>query len=117
MQQLMILITGSKLEMYTHSMMRNIPELYEQFPKNLLEINPKTAMELGIEDGDVVGVESQRGRIKCSAYITDRIDPRVVHLYHGFKECNCNILTDHKACDPITGSTGLKSSLCKVEKD
>jgi len=39
-----------------------------------------------------------------------------VHLYHGFKESNCNVLTDHKAFDPITGSTGLKSLLCKVEK-
>lgn len=48
--------------------------------------------------------------------VTDRIDPRVVHLYHGFKESNCNVLTDHRASDPITGSTGLKSPLCKVEK-
>jgi anaerobic selenocysteine-containing dehydrogenase len=112
----LILMTGSKLETYTHSMMRNIPELYEQFPKNLLEINPKTAMELGIEEGNVVGVESPRGRIECSAYVTDRIDPRVVSLYHGFAESNCNALTDNNAVDPITGSTGLKSLLCKVEK-
>nr|QNO56038.1 formate dehydrogenase subunit alpha [Methanosarcinales archaeon ANME-1 ERB7] len=112
----LILMTGSKLETYTHSMMRNIPELYEQFPKNLLEINPKAAMELGIEEGNVVGVESPRGRIECSAYVTDRIDPRVVSLYHGFAESNCNALTDNNAVDPITGSTGLKSLLCKVEK-
>jgi anaerobic selenocysteine-containing dehydrogenase len=112
----LILTTGVKLEMYTHSMMRNIPELYEQFPKNLLEINPKTAMGLGIADGNVVGVESPRGRIECPAYITDRIDPRVVSLYHGFAASNCNILTDNEALDPVTGSTGLKSLLCKVEK-
>jgi len=113
----LILITGSKLEMYTHSMMRNIPELYEQFPENLLEINPETAAKLGIVDSDIVSVESPRGRIECMAKVTDRIDPRVVHLYHGFKESNCNVLTDHKVCDPITGSTGLKSLLCKVIKD
>ena len=111
----LILMTGSKLEMYSHSMMRNIPELYEQFPKNLLEINPERAAKLEIEDGDVVSVESPRGRIECSAYVTDRIDPRVVSLYHGFAKSNCNVLTDHKICDPITGSTGLKSLLCKVE--
>ena len=113
----LILITGVKLEMYTHSMMRNIPKLRELFPENLLEINPETAVKLEIEDGDVVSVESPRGRIECSAYITDRIDPRVVCLYHGFAESNCNVLTDNKVCDPITGSTGLKSLLCKVEKD
>ena len=48
--------------------------------------------------------------------MTDRIDPRVVCLYHRFAECNCNVLTDNGAIDPIAGSTGLKSSLCKVEK-
>jgi hypothetical protein len=48
--------------------------------------------------------------------VTDRIDPRVVCLHHGFADCNCNVLTDKGAIDPITGSTGLKSSLCKVGK-
>ncbi len=112
----LVLVTGVKLEMYTHSMMRNIPGLYERFPENLLEINPETVAGLGIGDGDVAGVESPRGRVECKAYVTDQIDPRVVCLYHGFAECNCNVLTDNGAIDPITGSTGLKSLLCRVEK-
>lgn len=112
----LILIAGSKLEMYTHSMMRNIPELRSKFPKNLLEIHPETAAKQGIETGDMTRVASPRGSITCTAEVTRRIDPRVVHLYHGFKESNCNELTDHKSYDAITGSTGLKSLLCKVEK-
>jgi anaerobic selenocysteine-containing dehydrogenase len=112
----LILIAGTKLEMYTHSEMRNIPGLRKLFPKNLLEVNSETAAQLGITDGDFVKISSLRGSITCASYITDRVDPRVVHLYHGFKESNCNVLTDHKAFDPITGSTGLKSLLCKVEK-
>lgn len=111
-----ILIAGSKLKMYTHSMMRNMPDLKKLKPKNLLEINPQAAAKLGIHDGDFVKVESLRGSIQSLAKVTDTIDPRVVHLYHGFEESNCNILTDHKAFDPITGSTGLKSSLCKITK-
>jgi anaerobic selenocysteine-containing dehydrogenase len=97
-------------------MMRTVTGLREVFPDNLLEINPETAAQLDIKDGSFVRVTSPRGAIKCAAYLTDRIDPRVVHLYHGFKEGNCNVLTDHKACDPITGSTRLKSLLRKVEK-
>ena len=112
----LILIAGSKLEAYTHSMMRNIPGLRNRCPENLLEIHPDTAARLRIHSGDLVRIESPRGSIRCPALITDRIDPRVVHLYHGFKEANCNVLTDHKACDPITGSTGLKSLLCRIEK-
>jgi anaerobic selenocysteine-containing dehydrogenase len=112
----LILIAGSKLEPYTHSMMRNIPALRKHCPHNLLEIHPTAAEQYGIKKGDTVRVASPRGSITCPTLITDGIDPRVVHLYHGFKESNCNVLTDHKVFDPITGSTGLKSLLCKIEK-
>jgi anaerobic selenocysteine-containing dehydrogenase len=111
-----ILIAGTKLEPYTHSMMRNIPGLRQHVPENLVEINPEAAVRLGIGDGDLVKVSSLRGYIRCKARVTDIIDRRVVHMYHGFKESNCNILTDHKAFDPITGSVGMKSLLCKVTK-
>jgi anaerobic selenocysteine-containing dehydrogenase len=85
-----ILIAGSKLEPYTHSMMRNIPELSKYAPENLLEINPETASKLKINDGDFVRVSSPRGHIQSKARVTGDINPRVVHLYHGFKESNCN---------------------------
>lgn len=111
-----ILIAGSKLEPYTHAMMRNIPELHQHAPENLLEINPQTAEHLNIVDGDQVKVSSLRGKIQTKVCITNRIDPRVVHLFFGFEESNCNLLTDHHAFDPVTGSTGLKSLLCNVEK-
>ena len=113
----LILIAGTKLAQYTHSMMRNIPGLKQQFPENLLEIHPSTAARIGIQNNDRVRVESLRGSIQCAAHVTEIVDPRVVHLYHGFSQCNCNILTDHRAFDPITGSTGLKSSLCRVKKE
>lgn len=112
----LILIAGTKLEMYTHSEMRNIPGLRRRFPENLLEINPETAAKKNIAEGDFARISSPRGSITCKAYVTNRIDPRVVHLCHGFKESNCNVLTDHKAFDTITGSTGLKSLLCRLEK-
>jgi anaerobic selenocysteine-containing dehydrogenase len=112
----LILIAGTKLEMYTHSEMRNISGLRKLFPENLLEINPETAARMDITEGDMARISSPRGSITCKAHLTDRIDSRVVHLCHGFKESNCNVLTDHKAFDPLTGSTGLKSLLCKVEK-
>ena len=111
-----ILIAGTKLEMYTHSEMRNIPGLRKLFPKNLLEINPEAAVAIGVAEGEAVRISSPRGGVECQAHITRRVDPRVVHLYHGFADCNCNVLTDHRVFDPITGSTGLKSLLCRVEK-
>jgi anaerobic selenocysteine-containing dehydrogenase len=112
----LILIAGTKLEAYTHSMMRNIAGLRKHAPENLLEIHPETARKLEINEGEVVKVSSPRGSIQCKASVTKSIDSRVVHLSYGFKESNCNILTDNKAFDSITGSVGMKSLLCKVEK-
>jgi len=111
----LILSTGQKLEMYTHSMMRNIPKLRELFPHNVLEIHPDTAKNLGVGDGTEVRIKTPRGSIRCHARTTDSLDTRVVRIYHGFEGSNCNILTDNNTFDPITGSTGLKSLLCKVE--
>jgi anaerobic selenocysteine-containing dehydrogenase len=111
-----ILIAGTKLEAYTHSMMHNIPALRRHAPESLAEIHPETASRLKINDGELVRVSSPRGSIRCKAHVTDSIDPRVVHLCHGYEESNCNFLTDHKAFDPITGSVGMKSSLCRVAK-
>jgi len=111
-----VLIAGTKLAAYTHSMMRNIPGLCKYAPENRAELHPEAASKLSIDDGDMVRISSPRGSIPCKAKVTQSIDPRVVHLYHGFKESNCNVLTDHKAFDPITGSVGMKSLLCNIVK-
>ena len=88
----------------------------QHHPDNFLEIHPQAAEGLGIKQGDWVKVSSPRGSIRTKAEVTLRIDPRVVHVFHGFNESNCKILTDHKSFDPLTGSTGLKSLMCRVEK-
>lgn len=110
----LVLIAGSKLKPYTHSMMRNIPSLRELAPENALEIHPDDAAERGVADGGCVSVASGRGEIRCKARVTPDILPGVVHLQFGYEESNANILTDSAAFDPVTGSTGLKSALCDV---
>jgi len=97
-------------------MMHNIPALHQCAPENLVEIHPDAASQLGINDSEIVKISSPRGSIQCKVCLFTGIDPRVVHLYHGFDESNCNFLTDNKAFDPVTGSVGMKSLLCKVEK-
>ncbi|MBL7178459.1 MAG: molybdopterin-dependent oxidoreductase [Desulfobacteraceae bacterium] len=63
----LILIAGTKLAAYTHSMMRNIPGLRKHAPENLVEIHPDTASKLEILDGEFVKVSSPRGNIQCKA--------------------------------------------------
>jgi formate dehydrogenase (coenzyme F420) alpha subunit len=111
-----VLVAGSKLMPYTHTMMRNIPSLRKEAPCARVEMHPDTAVKLGIKDEDRVKVSSPRGTIVAAAQVTDRIDPRVVHVSYGFEESNANVLTDNSICDPVTGSTGLKSCLCRIER-
>jgi len=61
-------------------------------------------------------VESPRGSVKINASVLEGIEPRVVHMHHGFPNENCNILIDSEACDPIIGASPLKGALCRVTK-
>jgi anaerobic selenocysteine-containing dehydrogenase len=48
-----------------------------------VEINPATAMKLGIGDGDVVDVESTRGSVRMAAVLTPGIAPDMVAIPAG----------------------------------
>ncbi|MFH1002771.1 MAG: molybdopterin-dependent oxidoreductase, partial [Chloroflexota bacterium] len=113
-----ILITGPRTRYYTHSAYRSIPALRRQVPEPLLTINARAAGELGIADGDMVAVESPRGRIELRASVVGEgeIDPRVVSIQHGWDEANANRLTDDKARDPVSGYPAFRTGLCRVNK-
>ena len=46
-------------------------------------LNPKTASERGIKDGDIVRVYNERGSILCGARVWERIMPGVSYVDHG----------------------------------
>jgi anaerobic selenocysteine-containing dehydrogenase len=45
-----------------------------------VEVNPKTAVALGLEQGDLVQVESQHGTLQAPAFVTPGIAPDVVAM-------------------------------------
>jgi anaerobic selenocysteine-containing dehydrogenase len=112
----LILTTGVRVNVFTHSQHRDIPKLRKEVPEPLVEVNAQTAEGLGITDGDVVRVESPRGSIELKVKVTEDIDPRVVNLQHGWAEANANILTDDEKRDPVSGYPGFRSLLCRVIK-
>jgi anaerobic selenocysteine-containing dehydrogenase len=57
-----------------------------------------------------------RDSVVTIAEDTDRIVPGVAHVTNGFENANAKALTDTKACDPTTGTTGPNSCLCRIEK-
>ncbi len=55
------------------SLTRNMPWLNEMMPEMFVEVNEDLAEEEGIENGDMVEVESIRGKIQAKACVTKRI--------------------------------------------
>ncbi len=126
----LILITGARMPQFFHSEHRQITSLRKRHPDPLTELHPETAQALGIEDGDWIWIETRRGRIRQRAKVTSGIDPRVVHVEHGwwFPEeegpehgawrSNANLLTDNgPPYDPAMGTYQLRALLCKVIKE
>jgi anaerobic selenocysteine-containing dehydrogenase len=80
----------------------------------------------GILDGNWMWVETPRGRMQQKAKLTIAIDPRVIHVEHGwwFPEeppdhgiwkSNANLLIDDQPpCDPAMGTYQLPGLLCRV---
>ncbi len=125
-----LIFTSDHPSVFQHSADRHISALRGVEPEPVVEIHPKTAAKLGIEDGEWVYIETGRGKIKQKAFLTPGIDPRVVSIsyawwfpekgiseLYGWQESNINILTDDKPpYNPQIGSTNLRGILCKVYK-
>ena len=87
-----------------------------------MEIHPLTAEKLGISDGEMVFVESPRGKIKVKAKLTQGVHLDTVYVPHGWGEPYAsgdpdNDITPSFPCEPITGSTGNRAFLCRIIKD
>jgi anaerobic selenocysteine-containing dehydrogenase len=96
---------------------RNIGGLKEKCPEPFAEMNPKTAHQFGIGDGDWIIVESNRGQIGVKALVTEDMRMGVVSIPHGWpREANVNLLTDVHRREPIMGYPQMKSQLCSIRK-
>ncbi len=108
---------------------RNGPALLEAEPQQYVEMSPQLAKEKGINNGDVVIVESLRGKVEAVAMVTVRIKPfkvagKTVHLVgmpfcFGWTKPKCgdavNRLTSSVG-DPNTTIPEYKASLVNIRK-
>jgi anaerobic selenocysteine-containing dehydrogenase len=98
-------------------MLHNVKSLQRWSPFPKAEIGPKTAAEYGIEHGDDVIVETDRGWAKMKAHVDERIVEGTVLVPHGWgREANCNRLTDCQCREPIMGYPQWKGLLCSIRK-
>jgi len=113
----LILTTGARNLYFTHTQHRNIKDLREKNPEPCAEINRQTAAKYGIQNGDSIVVESNRGQIQMKALLTGDMSEGVVSIPHGWpREANVNLLTDVHLREPIMGYPQMKSQLCSIRK-
>ncbi|RNL11446.1 molybdopterin dinucleotide-binding protein [Parvibacter caecicola] len=123
-----IFTSGRRNPLFFHSEGRQVPMLREQSPVPCFQINPETAKELGIEQGDWCWIESPKGKIREVADLFYGIKPGTIEAdhgwwypelpapTHGFDLSNANVMVDEYVQDPIIGSTNLRAYLVKVYK-
>ena len=127
---LILITTGRFLPMY-HSEHRQVETLRKMHPDALVQINPETANELGIKNGEWVWIETLRGRVRQKCQYFDGIDSKVVHAEHGWWfpelpgkepwlhgvwESNIDVVTsnDPEHCNKKSGGWPLRTLMCKV---
>ncbi len=100
-----VLLTGSSLK-HQGTFSRNSDSLVSLTPECNVEINRKNAEKLKIEDGDMVRLDSTRGKIKLKAKVTGRVPEGAVFVSEDFEWVPVNSLRDN-------GFTNVKISKSK----
>ena len=111
----LVLNTGSRVPMFTHSKLRELPSLRRLMPFPLVNLHPRDAAVQGISGGDEVDLESAHGRIRLRANVTEDVLPGVIDVSHGWADANVNEVVP-RHFDPITGFAAFKEGLCRVRK-
>ncbi len=112
---LMLTTDRSLFHYHTGSMTRKVDGLEQLDSEELLKINPKDAIELGIVDDEMVKVSSRRGMTTVKARLTKICPPGLVSMTFHFAESPTNVLTN-SALDPVTKTPETKVCAVKVEK-
>jgi anaerobic selenocysteine-containing dehydrogenase len=112
----LVLGTGSRLPMFIHSRTFRLPWTRSLRPAPMADLNPATALRLGIAQGDRIELSTPRGSVQVLANLTELAHPESVHMFHDYPDADINSLLPGDYLDPISGFPGYKSSLCSVRK-
>ena len=117
-----LVLVGRRHLRSNNSWMHNINVLVKGKPRCTLHVHPDDAVSLGLADGGAATITSRVGSVTAPVEVTDSITPGVVSLPHGWGHdapgaqmrvaaehagVNSNVLTDHEAMDPLSGTAVL----------
>jgi len=80
-------------------------------------VHPDTAQESGVDNGEMMLVETTGGHITVKASVTQDLMPGVVSLTHGWEaELNANNLTELEPRDSVTGYAEFRNLACRIKR-
>ena len=96
----------------------------------MVQLNPETARNVGLKEGDQIYIETKTGRITQRLHLNPDLDHRVVNAsfgwwfpedssnLYGWDRANINVLSgdDDGPIDKAVGSTVLRGIPCRVYK-
>ncbi len=120
-------MTNGKEGAYFSSGYRHIEAMKKYKSEAVCELHPDTAAKYGLKDGEMIYIESRKGRIQQRLKIADYVHPMVVLAAFGWwdtaaedneynwRKYNINILSDgDPPNDPGTGSVQLRGIPVRV---
>ncbi len=111
-----LLTTGRYYYHYhTGTMTRRSRGLEMLCPEGFVEMNPKDAQRLSIQEGEKIRLRSRRGSIHIKVKKTGRCPEGVLFVPFHFQEYMANLLTN-PALDPVAKTPELKVCAVSVEK-
>jgi anaerobic selenocysteine-containing dehydrogenase len=117
-----LVLVGRRHLRSNNSWMHNIDVLVKGKPRCTLQVHPDDAARLGLVDGGHASITSRVGTVHAPVEVTDAVRPGVVSLPHGWGHdrpdtrmrvareragVNSNVLADHEAMDPLSGTSVL----------
>jgi anaerobic selenocysteine-containing dehydrogenase len=124
----LILTSRRNRDLYLSSSI-DLPSIRKLIPYPQLWIHPEAARQRGIAQGDMIWIETPRGKCKHQAKVTEKIHPRVVNAEfgwwlpdnpapeHGCLEVNINAVMSYgPPHDPVIGIPSVQGLLCEVSR-
>lgn len=113
-------ISGRRDIRFTNSQYRTIPALLKDEEGCVVDIHPVDASSHQIEDDDQLQITTPKGTITMRARVSTVVHPGSVRIAWGWGDYNhaynLNTLTDDETRNPITGTPGQRTFMCRVSK-
>ena len=121
-----ILLTNRIEDAYKLTGFKRVNYLRNYKPYPEVELNPVTAREANLKEGDWAYIETKKGRIMQKVSLDSDLDPRVAFVSFGWwfpeepsnmyqwDKSNLNVLLDNEPNEPATGTVETRGIPCRV---